>query len=256
MNNYTNSDLLVDYIDNNLSLEEKIKVEAMLQNDETIQTELDNLVLAKNAIEYYGIRKQVRLIHQNMMANNAEEQPIKKEKGIIRSMVKWSIRIAASLLIVMLGLGVYQYATITSDKLFDENYSAYTISVTRGEVSETFMEKAFQEKKYEAVIAAFLNVKDATQKESFIAGHAYLETKNYEKANEAYNAVLLKNKATQQTIFNDDAQYFLAMSYLKNKKINLAKPIFENINNTSTHLYNDKVSSTFMRNLKLLSWKN
>jgi tetratricopeptide (TPR) repeat protein len=256
MNNTNpNSDLLVDYMDANLSHEETIKVEAMLQNDKTLQTEYDNIVLAKSAIQYYGIKQQVNFIHQNVMANKVAEQPAKTSQGLLRSITKWSMRIAASLLVVVLGLGVYQYATISPDKLFDENYSAFTLGVTRGETNLTAIGISFEEKKYEKVIDLIKNLADPTQKENFLLGQAYLETKDYSKAIMAFNTVLAQNKNTQQTIFNDDVEYYLAMSYLKNKQLDLAKPIFENINNNDTHLYNDKVTSAFMRNLKLLSWK-
>jgi tetratricopeptide (TPR) repeat protein len=254
-NNNQNTDTLIDYIDNYLSAEEKQKVDIMLQNDTTLQTELDNLLLAKSAIQYYGIKQQVSTIHKQVMDGKTAEKPKATTKGIVRSITKWSMRIAASLLIVMIGLGVYQYATITPDKLFSENYTSYTLGVTRGEAATNLMEKAFQNKDYNGVINQFSIEDKITQKENFLVAHAYLETKNYTNAITAFNAVLEKNSVEKATIFNDDAQYFLAMTYLKNNDIKLATLLFETINNTPAHLYNDKVNNAFMRNLKLLSWK-
>jgi tetratricopeptide (TPR) repeat protein len=254
-NTNLNSDLLVDYLDNYLSPEEKNKVEAMIQKDATIESEYDNLLLAKSAIQYYGIKQQVASIHKQVMADKIKELPKIASQTVVRKITKWSMRIAASLLVVMLGLGVYQYATVSSDKLFAKNYSSYTLGVTRGETTVNLMEKSFQAKDYNAVINQYAALNTISQKENFLVAQAYLETKKYSRAIEFFNAVLEKNTVAKETIFNDDAEYFLAMSYLKNNDIKLAMPLFEKINNNTSHLYNDKVTNGFMRSLKLLSWK-
>jgi tetratricopeptide (TPR) repeat protein len=155
----------------------------------------------------------------------------------------------------MLGLGVYQYISITPDKLFSSNYTAYSLGVNRGTVESNMMENSFQEKNYSAVIAQFEILKELGAKENFLAGQAYLETNNYQKAIESFKNVLAKNIAENKTTFNDDAQYFLASSYIKNNDIKLATPLFEAIHNNKNHLYNDKMTTSFMRNLKILNWK-
>ncbi len=255
-NNYSNTDILIDYIDNNLTGEEKIKVDAMLQNNSTLKTEFDNLVLAKSALAYYGIKQQVKLIHKEVMEKSIATEPLKNEQAVVKTMIKWSMRIAASLLIIVCGLGVYQYATISSDKLYSENFTSYTMRVTRGEADATALVKDFNEKDYEGTIKQYAVLDNIQQKENFIVALAYLETNKYNYAIEAFNAVLEKNSLSKEKLYNDDAEYFLAMSYLKNNNIVLAMPIFERINNNSNHLYNDKVTNSFMRKLKLLSWKN
>ncbi len=53
----------------------------------------------------------------------------------------------------------------------------------------------------------------------------------------------------------DDAEYYLALSYLKNNETAEALPLFKKIHNNKAHLYNNKVSSWFLRKLQLLSWK-
>lgn len=249
------SDLLLDYLDNILSLEEKLKVEEMLQNDKALQTELDNMMATKSAIQYYGIKQQVQQVRKNIMENKIADQPITKPQSIVKSITKWSMRIAASLLVLMLGFGVYQYATISSNKLFNENYTSYTQNVTRGETDINLLEKAFQDKNYNAVISQYSALDKITQKENFLVALAYIETKEYSSAITAFNAVLEKNSVSKETIFKDDAEYFLAMAYLKNNTIELAMPLFKNINNNNTHLYNDKITNGFMRSLQLINWK-
>ncbi len=254
-NNNTNSDILIQYLDNELSLEEKTNLENQLKHDFVMQHELENLTLAKSAIKTYGLKKHVAFIHTEMMNEMVVEKASSIQQSMVRRMVKISMKVAAAVFIVMLGLGVYQYSTITPDKVFASNYKPYTLSVNRGAIETNVMEKLFQEKNYIAVISQFETLKEASLKENFLAGVAYMETKNYKNAITVLNNVLSKNAFDKTSILNDDAEYFLALSYLKNNGIKLATPIFEMINKNTNHLYNDKVSNAFIRNLKILDWK-
>jgi tetratricopeptide (TPR) repeat protein len=250
MNNI-NTNILVDYLDDNLSEAEKNNVTNMLHQDAAIQQELDNLLLTKSAIKYYGIKQQVASIAAEMQ--NAK--PIKTEKSKVVKMLKWSLGIAASLLVIAVGIGAYKYSNTTSDKLFAANYKAYNLNVSRNASVTTSMENAFNEKKYSEVLLSFSATKEPTQKELFLAGQANMETNNFAEAETCFYNLLQKNTADQKVIFNDDAEYYLAMSYLKNNKIESAMPLFEAIHNNNNHLYNDKVNNDFMRSLKILKWK-
>jgi tetratricopeptide (TPR) repeat protein len=255
MNNNLNSDMLVDYLDNNLSQVQRLIVEDSLRDDVATQTELKGLLIAKEAIQFYGIKKQVNSIHKEMKDSNTNKF-ITKESPLFGKVIKFGLRIAASIVFLLLSFGVYQFATVSADKLFSENYKSYSLSVTRGVSDQIDLEKLFQEKKYAALINKFMLLKDAAQLENFLAGQAFMETQNYSQAIVCFNSVLMLNSNNKTSILQDDAMYYLALCYLKNKQNKLAYPIFETIHNSSTHLYNDKVTKTFMRQLKMLGWKS
>jgi tetratricopeptide (TPR) repeat protein len=254
-NNNTNSDILVQYLDNELSQEDKSNVENQLKHDNVMQKELENLSLAKSAIKTYGLKKHISTIHAEMMNEMIIEKGSLAQKGTVRQLINITMKVAAAVLIVLLGLGVYQYASITPDKLFASNYKPYALSVNRGLIEKDGMEKSFQEKNYNAIITQFSLLNESSAKENFLVGQAYLETNNYKKAIESFKSIMTKNMADGKTTFNDDAQYFLALSYLRNHDVKLATPIFEAIHNNVNHLYNDKMTPSFMRNLKILNWK-
>jgi tetratricopeptide (TPR) repeat protein len=254
MNNF-NTDNLVDYIDDNLPEMEKKNIAEMLQQDSTLQAELDNLLLAKSAIQYYGIKQQVAAIHKEMMPIVSGQKPIIKKQSTLRIMTKWSMRIAASMLVIALGIAAYIYTSTTSDNLYADNYTAYTFGINRGEVATNNFETAFIAKNYATVIKEFSALQNPTQKEIFMLGQANIETKNYTKAIDCFMEVLAKNKSQLSLSFNDDAEYYLAWSYLKNNMLENATALFEAIHNNKNHLYNDKVNNAFMRSLKILSWK-
>jgi tetratricopeptide (TPR) repeat protein len=253
-NNYTNSDLLVQYLDSELSTEQKLQVETELKNNNSMQQELQNLILAKDAVQTYGVKQKVATIHKEMMGEMATAKKAPKP-GLVRSIARTSMRIAASLLIVTLGLGIYQYATISLDKLFAENYQPYTLNITRGVADTDAMEKAYQQKDYAGVINQFTSLPATAQKENFFAGQSYLASNNYAKAVECFKKVAALNVAESKNIFKDDAEYYLALSYLKNNEFRFAYPIFINIHNNAKHLYNDKISNSVIRKLTLLDWK-
>jgi hypothetical protein len=253
-NHYINSDLLVQYLDDELSSEEKLGVENELKQSETLQQELKNLRIAKSAVKTYGLKQKVAAIHKEMM-NEMTIAAKPSKTGLVRSVVRTSMRIAASVLVIMFGLGVYQYATLTPDKLFAENYQPYTLSVTRGVAETDVMEKAYQQKDYATVINQFTALPAAGQKENFFAGQSYLAGKDYAKAVVCFKKVIALNFAEKTNIFNDDAEYYLALSYLKNNEFKFAYPVFINISNNPNHLYNDKITNSFIRQLRLLDWK-
>ncbi len=253
-NNYTNSDLLVQYLDSELSAEEKLRVENELKNNTAMQQELQNLILAKDAVKTYGVKQKVAAIHKEMMGEMAATE-MPKKTSLVRNIARTSMRIAASLLIVTLGLGIYQYVTISPDKLFAENYQPYALSVSRGATDTDAMEKAYQQKDFTAVINQFAALSAAGQKENFVAGQSYLASNNYSKAVECFKKIAALNVAGSKNIFKDDAEYYLALSYLKNNEFRFAYPIFINIHNNPKHLYNDKITSSVIRQLTLLNWK-
>jgi tetratricopeptide (TPR) repeat protein len=252
-NNYT--DTLIDYIDNNLSDNERVNISTMLKQNTAVQNELDNLLLAKSAVQYYGIKQQVAAMHKEMMPIVSDQKLIIKKQSTLRIMTKWSMRIAASVLVIALGIAAYTYTSTTADNLYADNYTAYTFGVNRGEVATNNFETAFAAKDYATVIKEFPALQNPTQKEIFMLGQANIETKNYTKAIDCVMEVLAKNKSQLSTSFNDDAEYYLAWSYLKNNMLDTATALFEGIQNNKNHLYNDKVNNAFIRSLKILSWK-
>ncbi len=253
MNDLNNINL-IDYLDANLSEADMQIVAKMLKEDKNMQEELSNLKLAKSAVQYYGIKAQVAAIGKDFLTNEKNSE-IKSTNGKVIKITKWSMGIAASFLIIALSIGTYKYVNTTSEKLFSENFSPYTTSVTRGETIITNFEAAFNNKEFEKVNEEFASLQNPSQKEFFILGQASMETKDYTKAIKSFYEVLLKNKKDHTTILNDDIEYYLAWSYLKNNMLDSAVKLFESVKNNKNHLYSDKVNGTLMLNLKILQWK-
>ena len=65
--NFTNTTLLIRYMDQELSPEEFVSLEENLAGDKKLQEELENLKNTRLSISGLGLRKQVALVHEEMM---------------------------------------------------------------------------------------------------------------------------------------------------------------------------------------------
>ncbi len=252
-NNISQTERLISYIDGDMGDAEKILLQQQLQADKAMQQELDNLLLATDVVKNYGLSNRVANIHTKMMNEMAATST--QQKAIVRSLPKLFMKYAAVIILLVGMFGLYQYFAVSADKLYSEQYSAYTLTTSRGNETLPAIEQAYSEKKYNEVIAAFKQQRDASVKENFVAGQAYLAEANYADAINCFKTVLAKNSSTHTGLLSDDSEYYLALSYLKNNETAEALPLFKKIHNNKEHLYNSKVSAWFLRKLQLLSWK-
>ena len=81
----------------------------------------------------------------------------------------------------------------------------------------------------DSVIWDFKNLSAPVPEEYLLTGIAYLEKNQPEKAIETFKILIQKNQNSKTDFFEDDAEYYLAMSYLDNQESEKALPIFEKI---------------------------
>lgn len=250
--NFTNTTLLIRYMDQELSSEELTSMEENLATDKNLQEELENLKNTRLSLRGLGLREQVTRVHGEMMREMKEgSNPV----GRLRTMARISMRIAAGIIVLIIAGASYQYFVITPERLFNENFSTYTLGSSRAADELSPLEKAFRQRDFKTTIALFNSISNRTPKDYFLAGNAYLEIEDLSNAIIHFNNCIATNQAFQTTTYLEDAEYYLAVSYLKNKEINKALPLFEKIHAQSLHLYHDKVSNWFITKVKVAGWK-
>jgi tetratricopeptide (TPR) repeat protein len=252
-NNISQTERLIGFIDGNITDAEKALLQKELEADKAMQQELDNLLLATELVKNYGLTTRVAGIHKKMM-NELAASPV-TEKAVVRNLPKLFVRYAAAVILLLGVFGIYQYFTVSANKLYREQYSKYLSTTFRGAETGSAIEKAYAEGKYDEVIAGFKQLSDASINESFLAGQAYLTKEDYAAAINCFKKVITKNNSAHTGILYDDAEYYLALSYLKSNKSAEALPLFKKIHNDKEHLYNNKVSGWFLKKLQLLKWK-
>ena len=251
--NFTNTRLLIRYLDRELAADEHTALELRLSSNPLLSHELQNLRHAQEAVSRFGLQQQVASVHSLMMLEfkNGNLQP---RAG--RRILRMTMRIAAILVFVIAGAGMYYYVTLSSGKLANENYAAYSFRTERGlTTSVSAIEEAYQQKKFDTVIYKLKSTPSPTVKEYFFGGLAYFEKNDAPGAIMQFNSLIEKNNRNSTTDFHEEAEYYLALSYLKNNDASNALPLFEKIHGDKLHRYHDKVSRWFIRKLKILRWK-
>ena len=72
----------------------------------------------------------------------------------VKRIVRYSVAVAASVLLIVVCIVVYNFYQLSSDRLFTENYTAYELTTFVGEKDSTAskIEKAYRKKNYAEVI--------------------------------------------------------------------------------------------------------
>lgn len=246
------SEILVQYLDGELGLADQQKVEKQLTEDPSLANELKNLQLAREAVKMYGMQEQVKTIHKEMMQ---ELQPRVKVMNSKRRILRYSISIAASILLIAGLFFAYNLFTLSKEKVFASNYHTYELATFRDSSSaeKSSIEKAFRDKQFKEVVG--IVKADYTTEEHFLRGISFLEIQNNASAINEFRSVVLSNKNTGSKLFEDEAEYYLALAYLRNGDYKSARELFQQIRNNPDHLYHDMITARLMRQVKMLSWK-
>ncbi|MEI7736713.1 MAG: hypothetical protein WCI49_14700 [Ferruginibacter sp.] len=252
-NNNDHTENLIRYLDGELSQAEMEALQTELDNNGSLKQELENLVLAKDVIRNYGLTQKVNGMHEALMAEMAMQKKHTIPK--LRRLPKMMMGIAAGMIIATALFSMYQYLTVSPANLYSDQYTAYQVANMRGAMAGSTMEKAYSQQHYDEVIAMYMQITNPAANEQFLTGQAYLSKEDYHNAILLFNAIIEKNKTTNPPVFQDDAEYYLALSYLKNNETKKALPLFTKINDDKDHLYHNKINNWFLAKVKLLNWK-
>jgi tetratricopeptide (TPR) repeat protein len=254
-NSTPQNELLMKYLDDEMTSAEKEEFEKRLSDDADLQQEFENLLAARQAVRMYGLKHEVHGMHQQMMRELRPGGTIRRISST-RRIVRYSLSVAASLLVLVIGIVAYNFYKLSSERLYNDQYHLYELSSLRGnENRASELEKAYQEKKYNEVIADRRALTNPSAKDLFLSGIAYLETGNAAAAINSFKSVIEKNRTGHTAILNDEAEYYLALSYLRNKNYDQALDLMRAIRSNPGHLYHDQFSRSFVRKVSMLKWR-
>jgi len=245
--NSTHTEILIQFLDGDLQGEPLLRTEQEIASSLSLQQELAALQATRSAVKRYGLQQQIKAIHKEMMpqAGAVRMHPPKRMTRFLRISAA-----AAAALILLLGIStLYQYRQLNPETLFRDNYQPYRLHESRGNSGLLTLQDAYKKENWEEAISLFRQLSDPSAEDYYLAGDAFTKL---DKPREAINCFLLlqkKNAAQQTHILEEDTEYYLAMSYLKTNQPSLAIPLFEKIHQDQTHLYHDKVTSWFLRQL-------
>jgi hypothetical protein len=242
--NSTNSDLLVQYLDGELNKEQHDALQKNIQEDSALAQKLDSLRLAKDSLKSYGLKTRIHNIHAEMMKEGNNKHLVKKP-GVLAKMLPYTLRIAASVLVIIGISFLYQYYSASPEKLFEENFKAFNVHESRGSVSTT-LTNAYKAGDMKLVIQQYPALKNPTAEENFLGANAFLNNHQAAKAIDVFLALQQQNKNNSTHYFEEDTEYYLALAYLLNSQPQTALPMLEKINHDKNHAYHKKINTWFL----------
>jgi tetratricopeptide (TPR) repeat protein len=249
-NNSTSTEQLIRYLDGELETSDANEVQKNIETDTAAQAELEQLRLAKEAMKAYGLKNRIASIHTAMM-DELKENNIPRIGGT-RKLFRYSMRIAAAI-VLLLGVAVlYQYYSATPETLFHENFQAFALRETRGNAGSV-LEEAYKKQSLPDVIQQYNAIQHPQAEDYFLAGNAFLGLHQPEKAIAAFTALQQQNTNSGVHYFEEDTEYYLGLAYMDNNEMAKAIPIFEKIHADTGHPYHNKISSWFLRKARKAS---
>jgi tetratricopeptide (TPR) repeat protein len=256
---------LVDHLDENLSGSSLNCLERLIAADPEAAQEWYYLNLAADAVKDHGLYEEISSIRESWKMEETTEAlyqvstpqlPVAKESGgIIRSINQYGLRAAAIILVVMSSTILYKYLSVSSASLYDRYYSGYTMNTARGSGSEQPIEQAFNAKDWNTVLSLAASAKVKDNQTEFLAGMASLEEKRFDDAITHFEQIIAVNTHAGTDVYQDEAEYYLAISWLAEKKVNQAMPILEKIKADPHHQYHEKVAKMSFFDLRLAQYK-
>lgn len=181
---------------------------------------------------------------------------VKKSKYRIKRIIRYSIAIASGLSLLVLCYWAYTFYSLSPNSLYTDNYTPYKIiSPASGkENNQSNIEKAYRKANYTEVI--HLNQTSALfPKDILLTGLSYLETGDLSKAISSFQVVLADADKAKSTVLTDEAEYYLALAFLKNRDYDQAIELMIRIHDNPRHTYHEKFSRRYIRRVKMLKWR-
>ena len=255
MDNFTfdNDDILMKYLDNEMSGEERNAFEKTVSENRQLADRLESLKLSREAVYQYGLKEQVRAIHQELAAENKLQTGGKTvAMGSLRRLTRFSLSAAAVLLVAWFSFKAFMYFTVTPEKVYAQQFSHYELPVMRGgnEANPSELETAYRAKNYKQVADMCGRLEQAASSDHFLCGMAFMETKNYPAAINNFLQVLEVDRQQNSSRYRDEAEYNLGLSYLAAGEYGKSLSLFTKIKNDDAHLYHQKVDEKLLNRIK------
>jgi tetratricopeptide (TPR) repeat protein len=251
MNNFTlNTELLIRYMDGEVTGQEKLELDRRLLSEAALQEEFENLQLAREAVRINGISEKVKTIHREMI----REFPVRRTVKM-KQFFRYSAAVAAAVVLIVVSVLAYNFFSLSPEKLYSQYHVNYELITMRDDsVRLSVLEKAYKEKNFNGVTVFANQGKLYSDHDRLLAGLAFLELNNPAKAIPHLKNILSANKNEKDQVYQS-AEYYLALAYLRNLDYDLSLELMEKINNDPSHLYHRNITARLIRKVKMLKWK-
>jgi len=248
-----NHDILVDYLDGQLSPDLSADVKTRVKQDKNFAGELEYIRLAVDTVRQDALRQQVSAIRYSFENNQSVSQ--NPSGGIVRNMYRIGLRVAAIFILVAGISFMYKYITVSSQSVFEKQFNGYELSTTRGQEKADQVAEAYRNKNWKEVISNYQSESVPTNKSRFLAAMAEMQENQFPQAITTFESLLLVNHKNGTDSFQDETEYYLSLAYLKNHEVEKAVRLINKIKADPAHRYYPVVSNISSIDLKIIELK-
>ncbi|MGC9471651.1 MAG: hypothetical protein ACP5D1_08910 [Bacteroidales bacterium] len=220
------------YLDGEMSPEEKTWFEKEIEDNPELgdeiqlRREVNEAIMEEDVIQ---LRMQLDSIHRK---HQAEKIRAVRRRPALRRVVLAASSAAVLTVFILLG-GRYWWGNVAPEKIFHRYYEPYEMPVYReaGTATDLLFLKAmetYQNREFDRAIELFEEVLalDGTKMDaSLMSGISKIETERYGEATTNFRRII----EHRDNMFMDQAEWYLALSYLMKGETGKATALFEQI---------------------------
>ncbi len=241
------------YLKGRMTEKEMAHFKNQLEEDATLRAELENYEISREAIRNYGLRQELKDIRSKMLVEPAAATKPK----VLPFSAYWS-RVAAAVLFLVAGLLALQIATLSGEDLYEEKAFPYEVTTSRNAEEPTdtqnqTIQEYYGSGNFRETIAQYENLANPPSAAAFVAGNAYLQLDQPQQAIDAFQKVLDTNARQGTRVFQEDAAFYLAMSYLRTGNYEEALSRLRQIKAAGGD-YSQYISNYYLFRLRMLDW--
>lgn len=221
-----------NYLNDEMPLEDKITFEEQLQNDADfnekfeIYKETTQFLDLKFSPETLDFKANLKTI-SNQHFEEFKAPVVKKKSKLIDLRSKWFS--VAAVFVIGLGIWFISQGGDPSYSDFSQHQTANFIERSEGNTTLKEAQDFFNAKEYKKAAASFAKINDANNPEiQLYHAISLVEIDEYPKAKE-----LLENISNGSSVYKEDAIWYLALSNLKQNKIEPCKTYLKQISDSS-----------------------
>ncbi len=203
--------------------------------------------------EFLNHKQENEAVKSTGLLDKTISKPAKGKISSIRRVVRLSMAVAAILILIAVAIGGYKFYKLSPEILYNEVYIEYDLSTVReGEsVADRQIEEMYQQKDFAAIIKQAKKKVELNDKDYLLTGLSHLQL------NDPFSAIYFFKKlnGNKLTLYQQDAEFYLVMGYLKNLDYDHAITLMQKIKNHSGHIYRDRFTPNFIGKVKMLKWR-
>lgn len=249
----TQTDKLLDDCFNDIITREQLAAMLLVTNKEVINDLVTEHLAAITAVQQYNLLLEVKQVHRLYVHSEVEKT------AVVRKLfpLKQAIRVAAMLLLVLSSWLVYEYSTNSYNRLYGDMFATYSINEVRssnvGQMNK--LVEAYRARQYSKTIDLFKTVTNPTNRELFFTALSYLETGKSSDAVLLFTKIYSYNETKGEMLYEDETDYYLALTWLKLNEKQKAVKLFEKIRADKEHTYNNTIKPFTILKIKWFAHK-